>query len=221
MADRRSDPAEEGRDLGDIPVTQDWRGSISQTARSAEGRIVGWRGSVTNVARGRLDDSGSFVSVSTDSYRRQYVEDVKRGVEVARRNYRRLFRLYWTLRALAIFAGISVVVVAATPAPRWVLGLLGALAAAAETVIAASNLHERAVVSGLLADRMAAELRDYTLKFGIYAKGDSLETLHSRIEKIRSEASTARFRLDRTVGNQHVHPPMTAQPDSTEIDRNK
>lgn len=121
---------------------------------------------------------------------------------------------------MAILAGISVAAIAATPAPRWVLGLLGALAAAAETVIAAGNLHERAVVSGLLADRIAGELRDYTLQFGKYAKDNSLETLHFRIEKIRNEASTARFRLDRAVGNQHTESSLTTHPDSTETDRN-
>lgn len=43
--------------------------------------------------------------------------------------------------------------VAATSAPRWLLSLLGALASAVETVIAAGNLQEQAVISGLLADR--------------------------------------------------------------------
>lgn len=191
-------------------VSASWRGSVNQGA---------WQGSVNNTIAGGFVAGKSFTEISTDSYRRQYVDDVKRGVEIARRNYRRLFRLYWTLRALAILAGISVAAVATTPAPRWVLGLLGALAAAAETVIAAGNLHERAVVSGLLADRMAGELRDYTLRFGNYATGDPLETLHLKIEKIRNEASTARFRLDRAVGNQHDHSSPTTQTASTETDR--
>ena len=96
-----------------------------------------------------------------------------------------------------IVAGISVAAVAATNAPRWSLALLGALAAGAETAIAASNLQQRAVVSGDLAEHMARELRDFSGRFGSYATGDALETLHDRIEWMRSEASTARFRLDR------------------------
>jgi hypothetical protein len=139
-----------------------------------------------------------------DSYRLQYVEDAKRGVAVARHSYRRWLRLYWGLRALAITAGVSVATVATTPTPKWVLGLLGALAAIAETVIAASNPQERAVVAGLLSDHVAAELRDYSLRFGRYAKADPLATLHSRIEKLREEASTARFRLDRSPVTQHA-----------------
>lgn len=222
MSDRSSDPGEQSQDPGDESVSQDWRASMNQSVRRSRhrGAAEQWQGSIVNSSVVSVNSSGAFFPISTDSYRRQYVEDVKRGVEVARRNYRRLFRLYWTLRALAILAGLSVVAVAATPAPRWVLALLGALAASAETVIAAGNLHERAVVSGLLADRMAGELRDYTLQFDSYAKGNPLETLHSRIEKIRNEASTARFRLDRAVSNKHVQSSQTTRPDSTEADKN-
>jgi hypothetical protein len=216
VPDRSSDPAKQDQVPGDLPVSKGWRSSITQGVGGREQ----WRGSATNSSNFDTDYTYIIPDISTDSYRHQYVEDAKRGVEIARRNYRRLFRLYWTLRGLAIFAGISVAAVAATPAPRWLLGLLGALAAAAETVIAAGNLHERAVVSGLLADRVAGELRDYSLQFGSYAKGDPLEILHSRIEKIRNEASTARFRLDRAVGNQHVQPSPSTRPDSAETDRN-
>lgn len=115
-----------------------------------------------------------------------------------------MVRLYWALRALAITAGVSVAAVATTPAPKWVLGLLGAIAAIAETVIAAANLQERAVTAGLLADHMAAELRQYSLRLGRYDIADPLEMLLSRIERLREEASTARFRLDRSMGNERT-----------------
>jgi hypothetical protein len=186
-------------------VDPEWRHSLTQ---DAAGGIAAWQGSITNTISGWQFGSSAYSNrdqyvKDANSYREQYVEDAKRGVAVARRKYYLLFRLYWALRALAIVAGISVAALAATPAPRWVLGLLGALAAAAETVIAAGNLQERAVVSGLLADRMARELRDYSLRFDSYAEGDPLETLHSRIEKLRDEASTARFRLDRSTDKQN------------------
>jgi hypothetical protein len=137
-------------------------------------------------------------------------------VGVALRTYSVLMRLYWSLRSLVIVAGVGVAALAATGAPRWSLGVLGALAAGAETAIAASNLQERAVVAGLLADRMGRELRDFTLRLGSYATGDPLKKLHDRIEKLRDEASTARFRLDRSAASHQAPPPAEGSAGSTE-----
>jgi hypothetical protein len=123
-------------------------------------------------------------------------------VGVARRAYRRAIRLYWSLRAIAIVSGVSIAAIATTPAPKWILGILGALGAGAEAVLGAANLQERAVIRGLLADQVSRELREYTLGVGVYADGDTVGTLYSRIEALRDQASSARFRLDRTAGEQ-------------------
>jgi len=190
--------------------TEAWQGSISNVSR--EGFEAFYDAQVSSLTSKELRK----LKIAPDSYRGQYVLDAKRGVAVARHAYRALMRLYWSLRALVIAAGISVAAVAATPAPRWSLALLGALAAGAETVIAASNLQERAVVSGLLADQMGRELRDFHFGSGCYATGDALEILHDRIEKIRSEASTARFRLDRATASYQVPSAATGRAGSTE-----
>lgn len=131
------------------------------------------------------------------SYQIVYVEDAQRGVAAARRAYWRLMRLYWALRITAIIAGVSIAAMATSPAPRWILGVLGALGAAAEGVLGASNLQERAVVRGALADGISRELREYTLGIGDYASPQPLATLTTRVEGLRAQASTARFRLDR------------------------
>jgi hypothetical protein len=85
--------------------------------------------------------------------------------------------------------------------------LFGAVAAGAEAAIAAFNLQERAVVAGMFSERMARELRDFELDFGIYtAADDPIETLHSKIEHLRHEASSSRFRLDRATERMNVQP---------------
>jgi hypothetical protein len=186
-----------------------WRRSVGQSVRP-----TAWHGSVSQVVR-RVEP-GPITGLQQGSYPEEYVEDAKQGVDAALHTYKVLLRLYWVLRAVAIVAGISVAAVAATSAPKWSLALLGALAAAAETTIAASNLQERAVVSGLLGDQMGQELREYTLRFGSYATGNRLETLYFRIEKIRSDASSARFRLDRTTDTHNQSHAAKAGPTETE-----
>lgn len=130
------------------------------------------------------------------SYAEEYVADVQRGVGTARRAAQRIMAFYWALRGTVIAAGVVVAALAVSPVPRWVLAVLGALGAAAEAVIAAANPHERAVVRGLLADRMAREVRGYLLAAGPYAAGVPLHTFEERIEALRAEATTARYRLD-------------------------
>lgn len=186
-----------------------------KSRRSVRQTISGgaWQGSVTQTAGhiGRINfaQPGSYREIfQPGTYRDQYVKDAERGAGVALHKYNALMRLYWLLQVLSIAAGICVAVLATTEVPRWSLALLGALAAGAQTLIAATNLQERGVVSGMLADRMGRELRDFHGQFGSYATGDTLATLHNRIEKIRSDASTARFRLDRAKSDLHL-PPVT------------
>ena len=189
-------------DQDDNSAAGDWRRSVSQSVRGSGSQSVGHVG-------------GSVYGVSAGTYRDQYVKDAERGVGIALHKYKTLIGLYWFLRVLAIIAGICVAVLATTDVPRWSLALLGALAAGAETAIAATNLQERAVVSGLLADRMGRELRDFHGQFGSYATGDALATLHDRIEKIRSDASTARFRLDRAKPDHYLPPVAEGRAEST------
>jgi hypothetical protein len=59
---------------------------------------------------------------------------------------------------------------------------------------------------------MAAELREYSMGLGRYAEADALTNLHARIEKLREEASTARFRLDRSPASQHTDSSQAVAP---------
>ena len=201
-------PADGPQSSGD----ESWRVSASQQSpadRRLSGRQSADFGPVCLPAAFSFDEStpksgGKYVERTSASiaeerahYQTVYVQDAQRGVAAARRAYWRIMRLYWALRITAILAGVSIAAIATSPAPRWILGVLGALGAAAEGVLGASNLQERAVVRGALADGISRELREYTLGIGDYADEKGLVTLTTRIEELRAQASTTRFRLDR------------------------
>lgn len=129
----------------------------------------------------------------------QYVADAKAGVASARAAYRRLMRIFWTLRFGVITSGLLVAVLSAAGAPIWTIASLGALAAAIEAVMASTNLHNRATARGLYADAVAYELRTFSLKIAPYAGDDAVEVLHRKVEALRSSASAALFKLDQTA----------------------
>ena len=130
------------------------------------------------------------------SYRAQYPEDVKRGVAGARARRRLLLRTYWALRIVVIVSGSLVAILSAATAPVALVGALGALAAASETLIATTRIQERAVTTGQLAETLAKQLREYELRVGDYSEGDALVTFYSRVEALREKAAAEQFRLD-------------------------
>ncbi|MFJ3434770.1 hypothetical protein ACIPMU_14590 [Streptomyces cyaneofuscatus] len=125
-----------------------------------------------------------------------YVAQLKRGVEVRRTRRRRLTRSYWALRILVIATGIAIAAISATSAPKWLLGLLGAIAAGAETVLTAANLQQRAVLHAFQADRVSRELRAFELGVPPYDVPNKMQILFSNVEALRDGASSHGLALE-------------------------
>jgi hypothetical protein len=168
------------RERGD---DQAWRSPMAQQPAAPET----WRNSMSQPVA--PPPSASYDGAA-------YVADAKRGVAGLRTGYRRLTAAFWTLRLGAIAAAAMVAVLTAAGATAWVVATFGALAAALETVLTATNAQEKAVVRGLLADSMAVELRTFSLRIAPYGGNDALTVLHGRIEGLRSAASQRRFALE-------------------------
>jgi hypothetical protein len=171
------------------PSGDEWRLSMAQPPPS------GWTMSASNIGplAGESDQSHPFAE--------RYVADAKLGVANARASYRRLMRIFWTLRFGVIGSGLLVAVLSAAGTPIWTIATFGALAAAFEAVMLATNLQNRAVVRGLYADAVAKELRTFELRIEPYASDDRVAVLHGRLEGLRESASGAQFKLDQAAGS--------------------
>lgn len=171
----------------DLPIGEDWRRFAGQAP-------PGWTMSASNIGplSGESDQSQPFAE--------RYVTDAKLGVGNARTAYRRMMRIFWTLRFGVIASGLLVAVLSAAGTPAWTVATFGALAAALETVIVSTNLQNRAVARGLYADAVARELRTFSLNIKPYAGADAIEVLHGKLEELRASASNTQFKLDQAAG---------------------
>ena|SRR5690242_16086035 len=174
------------------PGDEPWLWSIGQPPPG------GWTMSASNIGplAGESDPSRPFAE--------RYVADAKTGVANARASYQRLMRIFWTLRLGVIASGLLVAVLSAAAAPLWTIATFGALAAALEAVMLATNLQNRAVVRGLYADAVAYELRTFELRIKPYAGEDRVEVLHGKLETLRSSASATQFKLDQAAGEREA-----------------
>ncbi|MFE7112768.1 SLATT domain-containing protein [Streptomyces sp. NPDC057575] len=125
-----------------------------------------------------------------------YVAELKRGVDIRRRRRRKLTRSYWALRILVIATGIAIAAISATSAPKWLLGLLGSLAAGVETVLTAANLQKRAVLHAFQADRVSRELRAFELGVSPYDNPNKMQTLFTKVEALRDDTSSHSLALE-------------------------
>ena len=176
---------------------EDWHLSVAQSAPSD------WTMSASNIGRILEDPDPSR------PFAERYVADAKLGVANARTAYRRLMRLFWTLRFGVIASGLLVAILSAAGAPVWTVATFGALAAALEAVMLSTNLQNRAVVRGLYADAVARELRTFELKIKPYATADRVEVLHGKLESLRDSASNTQFKLDQAAGTNGENQPTS------------
>lgn len=167
------------------PIGEEWHRSLAQPAS--------WTMSASNIGPLAGDPSESR------PFTERYVADAKLGVGNARASYRRMMRVFWTLRLGVIAAGLLVAILSAAGVPVWLVATFGALAAAFEAVILSTNLQNRAVVRGLYADAVARELRTFELKIEPYAGDDAIKALHGKLEALRDSASNTQFKLDQAA----------------------
>jgi hypothetical protein len=185
---------------------QEWRRSVGQS----EGQVARpepWRFAATNALpfdlqefpRREIELEVPAEAEPDQPFDAQYIADAKVGVANARASYRRLMRVFWTLRFGVIASGLLVAVLSAAGTPVWTVATFGALAAALEAVMVSTNLQNRAVVRGLYADAVARELRTFSLKLDPYADADAIRVLHGKLEALRDSASSTQFKLDQAA----------------------
>ena len=154
---------------------------------------MAWQHSGGSAYPGDGRDAESSESVGSDE---SYVLELKRGVSIRRRRRQALTRCYWTLRILVIAIGGAIATISATAAPKWLLGLLGALAAGIETILTAGNFQRRAAVHATQADRVSRELRAFELGVAPYDGENKVHILFQTAEALRDQASSHGRELD-------------------------
>jgi hypothetical protein len=140
------------------------------------------------------DAPGSVVP-SEPNTRDEYLDQLRKEIVGHSRYFVRQIRLYRYLRVVVIVAAGAVPVLATVPGvPRWTLGMLGAIAAAAEAVQQLFQYRRSALQAMVAGNDLERELRLYLIAADPYAVSDddaAFQKLTARVERIRRRAEAA------------------------------